>query len=405
MARRYGTSPWIHEFPNSRVPAFPRYRGDRTADVVIVGGGLTGCAFAYACAVAGLDTVLLEQDRIGRGRSGRSAGLMSPEPGPSFRDISGAYGLKAARRVFEMWRRGALDGAALIRRLGIKCQLAPREELVVAGGDDERLLRREYDARRAAGLGVAWLTRKQIQARTGLDGAGGMKSSDAFAVDPYRACIGLAVEASRRGITFFEHSAVRKVRFTRKFADVMCENGTIRTRKVIVATGTATAEFKSLQRHLDRREAYLVMTEILPAIMRRQLGDSKIVLRDVQQPPNVISHTHDERLIVEGGDQKETPVRTRPAVLVQRTGQLMYEALKKYPVISGLQPDYGWEVVYGQTADGLMYIGPHRNYPHHVFALGGSAASITGAFVAARLLARAVQDATEKSDQVFAWTR
>jgi glycine/D-amino acid oxidase-like deaminating enzyme len=326
---------------------------------------------------------------------------MSPEPGPSFRDISGAYGLKAARRVFEMWRRGALDGAALIRRLGIKCQLAPREELVVAGGDDERLLRREYDARRAAGLGVAWLTRKQIQARTGLDGAGGMKSSDAFAVDPYRACIGLAVEASRRGITFFEHSAVRKVRFTRKFADVMCENGTIRTRKVIVATGTATAEFKSLQRHLDRREAYLVMTEILPAIMRRQLGDSKIVLRDVQQPPNVISHTHDERLIVEGGDQKETPVRTRPAVLVQRTGQLMYEA----PVISGLQPDYGWEVVYGQTADGLMYIGPHRNYPHHVFALGGSAASITGAFVAARLLARAVQDATEKSDQVFAWTR
>ena len=405
MARRYGISPWIHEFPNSRIPAFPRYRGGRTADVVIVGGGLTGCAFAYACAVAGLDTVLLEQDRIGRGRSGRSAGVMSPEPGPSFRDISGAYGLKAARRVFEMWRRGALDGAALIRRLGIKCHLAPREELVVAGGDDERLLRREYDARRAAGLGVAWLTRKQIQARTGLDAPGGMKSADAFAVDPYRACLGLAVEASRRGITFFEHSAVRKVRFTRKFADVIGENGTIRTRKVIVATGTATAEFKSLQRHLDRREAYLVMTEMLPAVMRRQLGDSKIVFRDVQRPPNVISHTHDERLIVAGGDQKETPVRTRPAVLVQRTGQLMYEALRKYPVISGLQPDYGWEVVYGQTADGLMYIGPHRNYPHHVFALGGSATSITGAFVAARLLARAVQDATEKTDQVFGWTR
>jgi glycine/D-amino acid oxidase-like deaminating enzyme len=405
MARRYGISPWVHEFPNSRVPAFPRYRGDRTADVVIVGGGLTGCASAYACAVAGLDTVLLEHERVGRGRSGRSAGLMSPEPGPSFRDISSAYGLKAARRVFEMWRRGALDGAALIRRLGIRCQLAPREELVVAGGEHERMLRREFDARRAAGLNVTWLTRKQIQTRMQLDAAGGMKSSDAFALDPYRACIGLAVEASRRGIAFFEHSAVRKVRFTRKFADVICENGTIRTRKVIVATGTATAEFKSLQRHLDRREAYLVMTEMLPAVMRRQLGDSTIVLRDTQQPPNVISHTHDERLMVAGGDQKETPLRTRPAVLVQRTGQLMYEVLKEYPVISGLQPDYGWEVVYGQTADGLMYIGPHRNYPHHVFALGGGATSITGAFVAARLLARAVQDATEKADQVFGWTR
>ena len=83
----------------------------------------------------------------------------------------------------------------------------------------------------AAGLGVAWLNRKQIQARTGLDAAGGMKSSDAFAVDPYRACIGLAVEASRRGIAFFEHSAVRKVRFTRKFRDVIGDNGTIRARE------------------------------------------------------------------------------------------------------------------------------------------------------------------------------
>ena len=56
---------------------------------------------------------------------------------------------------------------------------------------------------------------------------------------------------------------------------------------------------------------------------------------------------------------------------VQRTGQLMYELLTTYPVISGLQPEYGWEVPYGETADGLPYIGPHRNYPRHLFALGG----------------------------------
>jgi glycine/D-amino acid oxidase-like deaminating enzyme len=149
----------------------------------------------------------------------------------------------------------------------------------------------------------------------------------------------------------------------------------------------------------------MVMTEMLPAVMRRQLGDPSIVLRDVQRPPHAISRTHDERLIAAGGDQNETPVRTRPDVLVQRTGQLMYEVLKKSPVISGLQPAYGWEVVYGQTTDGLMYIGPHRNYPHHLFALGGGATSVTGAFVAARMLVRAVQDKAEKADQVFGWTR
>ena len=83
----------------------------------------------------------------------------------------------------------------------------------------------------------------------------------------------------------------------------------------------------------------------------------------------------------------------------------MYEAAEE---ISG---DFGSAArlrlggVYGQTADGLMYIGPHRNYPHHLFALGGGAVSVTGAFVAARILARAVQDAAEKADEVFGWKR
>jgi hypothetical protein len=52
-----------------------------------------------------------------------------------------------------------------------------------------------------------------------------------------------------------------------------------------------------------------------------------------------------------------------------------------------------------------MYIGPHRNYPHHLFALGGGGDSVTGAFLAARILLRAVQGAAEKEDAVWAFTR
>jgi glycine/D-amino acid oxidase-like deaminating enzyme len=108
---------------------------------------------------------------------------------------------------------------------------------------------------------------------------------------------------------------------------------------------------------------------------------------------------------VSGADQDETTPRTREAVLVQRTGQLMYESLMMYPAISGLQPQHGWHLPYGETADGLMYIGPHRNYPHHLFALGSGGDSISGAFVAARILARAVRGQVDKADEVFGWTR
>ena len=46
MQTRYGQSPWIAGYPSGRRPSFPRLRGEHETEVVIVGGGLTGCATA-----------------------------------------------------------------------------------------------------------------------------------------------------------------------------------------------------------------------------------------------------------------------------------------------------------------------------------------------------------------------
>jgi glycine/D-amino acid oxidase-like deaminating enzyme len=140
-------------------------------------------------------------------------------------------------------------------------------------------------------------------------------------------------------------------------------------------------------------------------MMRRRLGNPAIALHDTRVPPRRLHWTSDSRLVLGGGDQDETPERAKDDVLVQRTGDLMYGLLTMYYAISGLKPEYGWEAAYGETADRLMYIGPHRNYPRHLFALGGGADSVTGSFVAARILVRALQGAPDKSDAVFAWTR
>jgi glycine/D-amino acid oxidase-like deaminating enzyme len=139
--------------------------------------------------------------------------------------------------------------------------------------------------------------------------------------------------------------------------------------------------------------------------MRRQLGDPSLAVRDDRTPPRRLRWTPDDRLVLSGGDQDQPAPRQRDAVLVQRTGDLMYGLLTMYPAISGLHPEYGWNASYGETADRLMYIGPHRNYPHHLFALGGTPHSATGAFVSARLLLRALQGRPEKGDEAFGFAR
>ena len=404
MKCRYGVSPWIHRFSAARRPDFPRLRGERTADVVIVGGGLTGCAAAHACAAAGLKTVLVEAERIGHGSAGRSAGLLLPEPGPSFRDIVQAHGLRTAKRVFDAWRLASLDASATLRRLRIPCHLAPLNTVIVASGD-EKILHREFEARHEAGHSLSWLSPTQVRTATNLDAAAGLRMREAFSLDPYRACLGLASAARARKASLHEQSAVTKVRFSRKDVQVSTEAGVISASHVVVTTGSATAEFGPLRRHFSRRESYLALTEPVPAASRRQMGQPGVTFSDTRAPRRRVCWTHDGRILVGGADQAETPLRTRDAVLVQRTGQLMYELLTMYPAISGLRPEYGWDLSYGETADGLMYVGPHRNYPHHVFALGGATDSVTGAFLAARMALRAVQAASDKDDDAFGFTR
>lgn len=405
MRTRYGISPWIDRFPASRVPDYPRLRGAHTFDVVIIGAGLTGSATAYACASAGLKTLLLEAERVGRGTTGRSTGLLLPEPGPAFRDVEQAHGLRAARTAFENWRRAALDGAALLRRLHVKCGLEPVIPLVVADRDDEKMLRREFDARSKAGVDGTWLPRKLLGKLTAPEAPGAIRMPDAFTLDPYRACLGVAAAAAARGVVICEKSRVNKVKFTRKYVDVIAEGATIRAATAIVTTGTATLEFRQLRRHFKRRESYLVLTEPMPAPMRKSIGARDTTYRDTRAPHRRVRWTNEDRILVAGATQDEVAERKRPAALVQRTGQLMYELLTMFPVISGLMPEYGWEIITGETADGLMYVGPHRNYPHHLFALGSGDDSVTGAFLAARILARAARGGPEKEDAIWGFTR
>ena len=74
-------------------------------------------------------------------------------------------------------------------------------------------------------------------------------------------------------------------------------------------------------------------------------------------------------------------------VIVQRTGQLMYELSRFYPPISGIAPIYGWDQPLAATPDAVMYAGPHRNYPRHLFAWA-TRHDPAQAFLASRILLR-----------------
>jgi len=405
---KYGQSLWVDVFPRSRVPAYPRHRGHLDADVVIVGGGLTGCATAYACAAAGVKVVLVEASRIGRGSTGSSAGWIADDPGVGFVEVEKAIGLRAARIAWQVWRRAALDFGTLIRRLELKCDFEPRGSLLVATTPEQRArLERELKARRAADLPGSLVNARRVEAEVGIVGAPGLASRDGATIDPYRAAVGLAAAAAARGARLFEGAPAKRITFGRRSVDVTTAGGSLRAGRVVIATGTPTPLFASLARHFWYRSAFLVLTDRVPAKVRPRLGRRAMVVRDSATPPHVIRWADDTRLLIAGADSDRLPPRLRDKVLVQRTGQLMYELSTIYPDISGILPAYGWDAPYGRTADGLPLIGPHRNFPRHLFAFGDASQSVTGAYLASRILLRYCLDRLEPADEVFGfrWDR
>jgi glycine/D-amino acid oxidase-like deaminating enzyme len=371
-----------------------------------VGGGLTGCACAWSFAAAGVRVVLLEAGAISAGATAASAGLIREDFDAAFQQTSAAHGLRAARTLWQGMRRASLDFTAALRRGGIRCDLLPQDLLHFAGdgGAAARSLRKEYQARREADFEHSWLTPGAFARETGL-GAGGAIRTRGAGFDPYRACVGIAAAAAARGAVIHERSPVRRVRAGRKRVEIATESGTVHADAVLIATDAPIPDLRALRRHLDPLHGYAVVTEPLPAAVRREVGRREAALRDSTSPPHFLRWIKEDRAMFLGADQPAVPDRARAKVLAQRAGQLMYELTTIYPAISGLQAEWSWDFLHHETADGLPYVGPHRNFPRHLFALGPGRHGAAAAWLAARILLRQYTGQPSKGDELFGFAR
>jgi glycine/D-amino acid oxidase-like deaminating enzyme len=407
---RYGTSLWAGRAASSKRPAssrlaFPRLKGELETDVVVIGGGLTGCLVACQFARAGVKTVLIEAEQAGASAA-LDAGWIVETPGVSFRELQQVQGLRAARRAWEGTRRAALEAAAFLRRLNVRCELAPRQSLLLASSTDQaRDLEKEHQARVAAGVEAAWLAGRRVAADARVEQVrAAIKTHSEASIDPLQAVRGVLAAAVDAGASVFERSAVKRVRARSKAIDVTTEGGVVHAQTAIVATGAPKPIVPALQRHVRVSHSYLVATTELPKALQAKLAPDAI-LRDLAAPPHTVGVVDGGRLLVQGGDQPVIAPRLQDKALVQRTGQLMYELSLMQPAISGVPPEYAWCASRVTGRDGLMIVGPHRNFPRCLFALGLGSTGFAGAWLASRILLRHHTGETDPVDEVFSFSR
>lgn len=408
----YNARYWAERTAQQRRRAYPTCRGDQTAEVVVIGGGLTGCATAYALASAGFDVILVEADRIAAGSTSAGIGAIVPEPATSYREAEHAVGRRTARTAWKETHRSALEFASALKKLKVQTDLAPASFVINAPhADAAAWLEREHAVRRDAGVGTPRLSGAAAAKEAGARSSGALRDRDAFVFDPVRAALGLAGAAEKAGARVFEHSEVRRTTFTRKSVSVILAKGRIRARGVVVATGEPGRLFGQLRRHVRRADGFVVVTHPLTAAMRRETGSRNVVLTEPGSSAPWLRWLPDDRAIFAGGLSAAVPARQLDKALVQRTGQLMYELSLRYPVVSGLPAAWSWSVPIVTTPDGLPWVGLHRNYPFHFFAIAFGWAGDSIAWFAARAAVRHFRqqirrDAdTRREDEAFGFVR
>ena len=401
---RRGRTIWVGRTkPAAR---YPILRQHHHADVAIVGGGLTGAMIAERFAAHGVRVALVETARVGQGSTAASTALLLQEPDYDLESLGERYGRRAATRVWTLSQAAVRDFIATIDRLEIACDLTARDSLYYALDEDRaRRLRRELAQRRRAGFSGRWLDRAALGRLAGLDGAGAILTGGNAQLNPLRACQGLVAAAADRGAAVFEGSKISRIRRIGSGVRLYAPNGTIDAKQVVIATGYATRHFRPLAGRFRLRHTYVLATNKVSAAARRRLGIGDVMLWDVERPYHYVRWTEDRRLLLGGADHpvKSGARHDQQFTAATRTLRKYFETL--FPILGDVGIDTAWEGLFAMTPDGLPYIGPHRRYPRHAFALGYGGNGMTFAALAARILLEQWRGIDSPDHALFAFNR
>ncbi len=203
------TSYWLDE-PYAPRPAL---QGPITADVAVVGGGITGAACALLLARRGSRVALLEGGALASGASGRNAGFLLEGLHSSYRMAIRSHGRERAREFWTLTRENHRLLADLIREEGIACDYARNGSYTLAPSENEaEALQKSLRPLGEDGFAAEFLDDSDLARlfpRAGF--RAGLFHPGNGEIHPARLVRGLALAAERRGARLFEHTRVERL--------------------------------------------------------------------------------------------------------------------------------------------------------------------------------------------------
>ena len=368
-------------------------RGDLTADVCVIGGGIAGCSTALNLAERGYKVVLLEGRRIGWGASGRSGGQALPGFGTSMATLVNQVGRDDARRMWDI----SVEGVDMLRRRverhRIDCDLhwgqmhvgvRPRHPAELASWKEE--LERDYGYD-----GLRYLARTELREWLATDRYNsGLLDPRGGHLHPLNYTLGLARAAADAGAVIHEGSAVTRLTPGTKVR-IETAGGTVQADFAAVCCNAYLGELvPAVRARMMPVGTYIVATEPIDAERLRSTIRDNVAVTDINWVLDYFRCSADHRLLFGGRVSYSglDPLNTRNATRARM--------IKVFPQFKDLRIEHAW----GGMLDVTMNRAPdfNRIAPNVYYLQGFSGHGIALTGMAGALIADAIAGQAERFD-------
>ncbi len=360
---------------NGLLNSYPSINKDVTTDILIVGGGITGSLIAHQCIKDGYQTILIDRREVCNGSTSATTSMLQYEIDVPLHKLTRNIGAKGAVKSYIACYKAIDTVGEIAKEIKSKCGYKKKESLYFTSSEkDVKMLKEELAARKAATFEVKWLEKEEIESRYGLYNTyGGILSQQGASVDAFKLAHDLLMYNQKKGLQIFDKTEITKTTYLDDGVQFLTEYGhSITAKKVIYCNGYESTQMIS-DNFVKLLSSFAMVSE-RDKCMHDKLKD--VLIWNTDQPYLYMRTTDDGRVLVGGEDVRFKNSLFREKLLPNKTKKL-HELVQKFFPDFEYRVDFSWAGTFGETKDGLPYIGEHPDFPNSYWVLGFGGNGIT----------------------------
>lgn len=218
----------------SNQPSFPALEKDRKADIVIIGGGIAGITLAYLLQQAGVESFLLEANRIAFGTTGHTTAKITSQHELIYDRLTSKVGREQAQQYAHANEAAIHEVEGIVHKHNIECDLS-QQPAVVFTGLEENIGKINKEVKAAVELGIRADYIEKIPFDIPIKA--GVRFPGQAQFHPRKYLLALANQIAGHGCTIHENTKVVDIEDTPNGYELKTGDGKkVRAEKVIIAT-------------------------------------------------------------------------------------------------------------------------------------------------------------------------